>query len=106
MGLMKKKRKAAQKAASDAAQRKAQKKAKAKWDDAKEGRKPWEAAPKQRPAVSPPRTSSSASTARSGPGSVAEDVIGELTRRNKALVDKYGEKGSHSSKKRKKKRGL
>jgi hypothetical protein len=76
---------------------------KKKWDDEEEGRKPWEAAPTkkkkkrkkaQRQAVAGP------TPGRKGPGSMAEDVIEELTKRNKKLAP-YAKTGPGAPKRRK-----
>ena len=79
------------------------KKSKKKWDDEEEGRKPWEA--KKKPSKKgPPAQKATPGKKPSGPGSIGEDVIGELDakirKRNKDLSDKYGE-GPAKKKKRK-----
>ena len=67
------------------------KKKKEKWDDEKEGRKPWEAAPKKGPLPSvaaPPKKKKKKK--RRGVGSLAEDIHNELVDRNKKTVRHVG----------------
>ena len=75
---------------------------KKKWDDKEEGKKPWEHGyvPPKKPSTPKKKKKKPAAVSPKGPGSAAEDIIGELDRRNKGLVDRYGEPVSHSKKKK------
>ena len=73
---------------------------KKKWDDEEEGRKPWEEDPKKKKPKAPAGGTPAPMPKTPGPGSAAEDNIGELDRRNKEIVDKYGEPVPKKKKKR------
>jgi hypothetical protein len=67
---------------------------KKKWDDKKEGMKPWEYGYKSPKKPTMPakkkKKKKPAETSPAGPGSVAEDIAKELEGRNKKIADKVG----------------
>jgi hypothetical protein len=61
-----------------------------KWDDKKEGKKPWEhgyVAPKKPTAAAKKKKKKKR---KAGPGSVAEDIHDEMVSRNKKIVKHVG----------------